>query len=72
MKRMLKRILVALLVLILLAVAGFGVLYAGRLRTVNSIERSPRMTTITFTAWMSRMIIPSTMSSTTASPTTSR
>ena len=39
MKRMLKRILVALLVLILLAVAGFGVLYAGRLRTVNSIEQ---------------------------------
>mgnify|MGYP000606328307 CR=1 FL=1 len=33
MKRMLKRILVVLLVLILLAVAGFGVLYAGRLRT---------------------------------------
>ena len=28
-----------LLVLILLAVAGFGMLYAGRLRTVNSIER---------------------------------
>ena len=28
MKRMLKRILVVLLVLILLAVAGFGVLYA--------------------------------------------
>ena len=39
MKRMLKRILVVLLVLILLAVAGFGVLYAGRLRTVNSIEQ---------------------------------
>ena len=39
MKRMLKRILVVLLVLILLAVAGFGMLYAGRLRTVNSIER---------------------------------
>ena len=36
---MLKRILVVLLVLILLAVAGFGVLYAGRLRTVNSIEQ---------------------------------
>ena len=31
MKRMLKRILVVLLVLILLAVAGFGMLYAGRL-----------------------------------------
>ena len=29
MKRMLKRILVVVLVLILLAVAGFGVLYAG-------------------------------------------
>lgn len=39
MKRMLKRILVVLLVLILLAVAGFGMLYAGRLRTVNSIEQ---------------------------------
>lgn len=39
MKRMLKRILVVVLVLILLAVAGFGVLYAGRLRTVNSIEQ---------------------------------
>ena len=39
MKRMLKRILVVLLVLILLAVAGFGVLYAGRLRTVNSIKQ---------------------------------
>ena len=39
MKRMLKRILVVMLVLILLAVAGFGVLYAGRLRTVNSIEQ---------------------------------
>ena len=35
MKRMLKRILVVLLALILLAVTGFGVLYAGRLRTVN-------------------------------------
>ena len=31
--------MVVLLVLILLAVAGFGVLYAGRLRTVNSIEQ---------------------------------
>ena len=39
MKRMLKRILVVVLVLILLAVAGFGMLYAGRLRTVNSIEQ---------------------------------
>lgn len=39
MKRMLKRILVVLLVLILLAVAGFGMLYAGRLRTINSIEQ---------------------------------
>ena len=39
MKRMLKRILVVLLALILLAVTGFGVLYAGRLRTVNSIEQ---------------------------------
>lgn len=39
MKRMLKRILVVLLVLILLAAAGFGMLYAGRLRTVNSIEQ---------------------------------
>ena len=39
MKRMLKRILVVVLVLILLAVAGFGMLYAGRLRTVNSIKQ---------------------------------
>ena len=39
MKRMLQRILVVVLVLILLAVAGFGMLYAGRLRTVNSIEQ---------------------------------
>ncbi len=39
MKKMIRRVLVVMLVLILLAVAGFGVLYAGRLRTVNSIEQ---------------------------------
>ena len=39
MKKMIRRILVVMLVLILLAVAGFGVLYAGRLRTVNSIKQ---------------------------------
>lgn len=39
MKKMIRRILVVMLVLILLAVAAFGVLYAGRLRTVNSIKQ---------------------------------
>ena len=39
MKRMLKRILLAIVLVLLLAIAGFGVLYAGRLRTVNSIEQ---------------------------------
>ena len=36
---MILRVLLALLLLVLLAAAGFGVLYAGRLRTVNSIEK---------------------------------
>ena len=39
MKKMILRVLLALLLLVLLAAAGFGVLYAGRLRTVNSIEK---------------------------------
>ena len=38
-KKMILRVLLALLLLVLLAAAGFGVLYAGRLRTVNSIEK---------------------------------
>ena len=39
MKKTVLRILLVALLLLLLAVAGFGVLYAGRLRTVNSIEK---------------------------------
>ena len=39
MKKMILRVLLALWLLVLLAAAGFGVLYAGRLRTVNSIEK---------------------------------
>ena len=72
MKRMLKRILVVLLVLILLAVAGFGVLYAGRLRTVNSIEQITAYDDYNLYRMDVTYDIPSTMSSTTASPTTSR
>ena len=36
---MILRVLLALLLLVLLAAAGFGVLYAGRLRTVSSMEQ---------------------------------
>ena len=39
MKKMILRILLGVLILVLLLVAGFGVLYAGRIRTVNSIEK---------------------------------
>ncbi len=39
MKKMILRVLLGILVLLLLAVLGFGVLYAGRIRTVNSIEK---------------------------------
>ena len=39
MKKMILRVLLALLLLVLLAAAGFGVLYAGRLRTVSSMEQ---------------------------------
>ena len=39
MKKMILRILLGVLILVLLLVAGFGVLYAGRIRTVTSIEK---------------------------------
>ena len=39
MKKRIRQVVLGILLLVLLAIAGFGVLYAGRLRTVNSIEQ---------------------------------
>ena len=39
MKKRILQVVLGILLLVLLASAGFGVLYAGRLRTVNSIEQ---------------------------------
>lgn len=39
MKKRILQVVLGILLLVLLAIAGFGVLYAGRLRTVNSIEQ---------------------------------
>ena len=39
MKKRMLQVVLGILLLVLLAIAGFGVLYAGRLRTVNSIEQ---------------------------------
>ena len=39
MKKTLKRILLALVLLIVAAAAGFGGLYATRIQSVNSIEK---------------------------------
>ena len=39
MKKRILQVVRGILLLLLLAIAGFGVLYAGRLRTVNSIEQ---------------------------------
>ena len=39
MKKRILQVVLGILLLVLLAIAGFGVLYAGRLRTVNSMEQ---------------------------------
>ena len=39
MKKRILQVVLGILLVLLLAIAGFGVLYAGRLRTVNSIEQ---------------------------------
>ena len=39
MKKRIRQVVLGILLVLLLAIAGFGVLYAGRLRTVNSIEQ---------------------------------
>ena len=39
MKKRILQVVRGILLLVLLAIVGFGVLYAGRLRTVNSIEQ---------------------------------
>lgn len=39
MKKILKRILLVLLVLVLLAVCGFAAFYFSRIRTIQSLEK---------------------------------
>ena len=39
MKKRILQVVLGILLVLLLAIAGFGVLYAGRLRTVNSMEQ---------------------------------
>ena len=70
MKKRILQVVLGILLLLLLAIAGFGVLYAGRLRTVNSIEQLTNYDDYNLYRMISAMITALMMSSTTASPTT--